>query len=134
MTIRAVTLAGRRAAKSLQLDAVDVARPGTGEGTFDAATGVTTPPTPTVVYAGAARLRMPTLQEQRITAGEHDWTAEDAVLSVPMDAPAVQVGDLVTFTGSSLDPDLPGTAFVVMGQLQGSQVTARRLIVRRETS
>jgi uncharacterized protein DUF6093 len=124
----------RAQAESLQTDACTVTHPGTGEGTFDPVTGATTPPVGTTVYAGQCRFRAPTLSEANVSAGEHVWTVQDAVLSLPVTATGVQVGDTAVCTASQMDPDLPETVWTVMAVLRGSQITARRLIVRQATS
>lgn len=124
----------RGAAESMQMDKCTITRAGVGEGTFDPETGATTPPDPETLYTGACRFRAPTLAEQTTTAGEHAWTTEDSVLSVPVSVTGLQVDDVVTVTASQLDPDLPGTVHVVMAVLRGSQITARRLIVRHVSS
>jgi hypothetical protein len=160
VSIVSVTRAGRRAAAALQTDACSITRPSTADPTFDATTGVSSPAAATDVYSGACRLRAPVLAEVAATAGEHQWTTQDAVLSLPIAAAlpqeldpsdvllpgddllipddvgagGVQVGDRVVITASALDPDSVGQSFTVMAVLRGSQITARRLIVRQETS
>jgi hypothetical protein len=134
MSARGAVLAGRRAAEALQTDACTITRPGAGDGMFDPATGATTPPAPLTVYTGQCRVRMPTIADRERTSGEHQWTLQDAVLSLPADTAGVQEQDSVTITASELDVDLPGTVWAVTAFLRGSQTTARRIVIREVTS
>lgn len=124
----------RAEAESLQTDTCTITRPGEGEGTFDPATGTTTPPAATELYSGQCRFRAPSLSEVNVTAGEHQWTTQDLVLSLPANVSGPRPDDEVVCDTSQLDPALPGARFVVLGALKGSQITARRLIVREVTS
>lgn len=132
-TVASMLGALRADAESLQTDACTITHAGAGDGTFDETTGQTTPPAPTTVYAGACRLRVPMLADREQLSGEHQFTTQDAVLSLPMSATDVSVDDLVSITASTLDEDLVGCQFVVMAILHASQVTARRLVVREVT-
>lgn len=124
----------RAEAESLQTDTCTITRPGEGQGTFDPGTGTTTPPAATEVYAGQCRFRAPSLTEVNTTAGEHQWTTQDLVLSLPATAVGPRPDDTVVCDTSALDPALAGATFVVVAALKGSQITARRLIVREVTS
>lgn len=134
MSYQSVTEAGRAAAENLQSDTCTITRPGDGPGVFDPDTGTTTPPADVTVYSGPCRLRAPALVEVNVTGGEHQWSTQDAVLSLPASVTGVRPDDTVTCDSSALDPALPGSVFTVIGALKGSQITARRLIVREVTS
>lgn len=129
MTVRGATLAGRRAAESLQRDRCVITREVVG--VFDPATGETPALPPLGMYAGKCRLRMPTLAERASTSGEHQWTMQDSVLSLPHEATGgVRIHDKVTITACELDPEMVGAEFAVIAVLRGSQTTARRFAVR----
>lgn len=139
MSVAGATAAGQAAHELLMTDTCEITRPGVGDPTFDEATGLSSPPPPVIVYPapggdGRCKMKEPRPIDREITGGEHMWTVLDSILSLPIAAVGVRVDDTVTITASELDPDLPGRVYTVMGPMGGSQVTARRLIVRQVTS
>lgn len=129
MTILGAVTAGRLAAQQLMTDECTISRPDP-DGTFDPATGLTSY-TPTDLYmAQKCRLRAPSLADRETFSGEHEFTLQDAVLSLPIEAVGLKTNDLVTVTASALDPDLIGRQYTLIAVHRGSQITARRCVVR----
>lgn len=123
----------RRQAESMQDGACVITRAGQGAPAFDAETGISSGPPPDKVYAGAFRLRSDPAMT-RADAGEHDFTLQQYVMSIPASAPTVKVDDVVTITRSPHAPDLVDRTFVVAAIAAGSQQTARRFLVQEVTS
>lgn len=118
----------RAQAASLRTAACTITRPST-DGTFDPETGTTTYPE-TTIYEGECRLRAPSLADRETFSGEHEFTLQDAVLSLPIEAVGLKTNDLVTVTASAMDPDLIGRQYTLIAVHRGSQITARRCVVR----
>jgi hypothetical protein len=118
----------RAQAESMMLDTCTIATPGTGAGTFDEDTGITTPPAPVTVYTGACRVQSRDVQPSNPQAGETEYTTIAYVISVPASVVDVGVGATVTVTAASLDADLVGRSFTVTGLVHKTYLTARRLV------
>jgi hypothetical protein len=112
----------------MMLDTCTIAVPGTGDGTFDEDTGITTPPAPTTVYTGACRVQSRDVQPSNPQAGDTEYTTIAYVVSVPVSVVDVGVGATVTVTAASLDADLVGRSFTVTGLVHKTYLTARRLV------
>lgn len=118
----------RAQAASLRSDECTITRP-SADGVFDPATGTTTYPQ-TTIYDGECRLRAPSLADRETFSGEHEFTLQDAVLSLPIEAVGLKTNDTVTVTASELDPDLVDRVYTLIAVHRGSQITARRCVVR----
>lgn len=125
----AALIRGRALAESLMVDTCTIAHT-TGETTNDD-TGVVTPTT-AVFYTGACRIQ----QSQLGADSTPDAPADAAVrlvafeLQVPMSVVGIRIHDVATITASSLDPDLVGRKFVVLGLAHKTHMTARRMQVQ----
>lgn len=115
-------------------DTCRITRVGSGEPVFNPTTGISEPPEPTPVYTGPCRVRTLSLADRPAGAGEHDYTVQDFILSMPITTADVRVDDVVLVTASRLDPALSGKRFVVGPVARGSQQTARRFLAREVTS
>jgi len=126
MSASSATLAGRRGAEALMVDACTITR-GTSSQTFDPATGeyVTTPGE--TVYTGPCRVRPAGTSDRVVDAGGQAVSLFPFVASVPITAVRFAVDDLVTVTASALDPALVGTVLRVAQVAAGTHLTARRL-------
>lgn len=125
MDATAALLRGRRAAQALMVDSCRIDRP--GEPVLDPATGASITPT-ALVYVGSCRVQVTDFTEARPEAGQRAWTVTRATISVPITVLGVRVGDVVTVTTSSLDPDLTGRSWRVAASVDKTHATARRLL------
>ena len=104
------------------------------EGAFDNSTG-TYPMVFESHYTGPnndhrARVKFPTLTVSERTPGGQTIAVQDVTLHLPVGfTSAIRIDDVVTVTGSSVDPDLVGRTFRVKGLAQGGQTTAHRFPV-----
>lgn len=108
------------------VDACEIARAGR-EPVTDPDTGVVTYPTGAPFYRGRCLVQLPNVQEFDVQAGEREWTEQRARIDVPMSVTGIRIDDVVTVTGSTLDPDLVGRRYVVAGLMHKTYATARRL-------
>ena len=77
-----------------------------------------------------ARVKFPTLTVSEQTPGGQTIAVQDVMLSLPVGfSSAVRVDDIVTVTGSTIDPDLIGRTFRIKGVAQAGQTTAHRFPV-----
>ena len=120
---------GRALAESLMVDTCTVARV-TGESTNED-TGVVTPTTSTV-YTGRCRIQQSQLGADSVPANPGDAAVRLVAFEVqlPMSVEGIRVHDRITVTASTLDPDLVGRTFVVLGLAHKTHMTARRLQVQ----
>lgn len=100
-------------------------RPGTGTGTFDPATGKTTPPVPVDVWSGPARVQPLPDRAQPVDFGGQLVTLHRYRVSLPYDAVELRVDDLGTVTDST-DPALAGR------QLRVVDVAYSSLLLQRD--
>jgi hypothetical protein len=133
VTAEAALMAGRQAAEAEMLDTCTLGQPSTTH-TTDPVTGAVTYAT-TSYYSGACRVQLPngTRGDTVQDAGERANFVQSPIVSVPMSVVGVRVGDIVTITGSQLDPDLVGTVMRVTAITRKSFLTARRLFCEEVT-
>lgn len=127
MSAAETVAAGRALAESLMTDACEIRRPSTSSTELDDATGeyVTTPGA--LLYAGACRVVVPAAVEQLHAAGEHVWTTQRAVVSIPVSVTGISVGDELVITAAELDAELVGVTYRVTAEHHATHATARRL-------
>ena len=118
----------RARAEALMVDACSVTRAGADAAAFNPATGGYTQPDPVDVYAGKCRVQVTdALNEQTPEYGGREVTLQQAIVSVPIDATGIQVGDVVTITAANYDPELVGVTYRVLAIHRKTHATARRL-------
>lgn len=135
MTLSTALARGRALAESLMVDTCSIRRP--SGWTTDDNTGERVPAW-TAIYAGKCKL------QQTSTGGAakgqepgEDYQLHTALeLHIPIsgDTPALRVGDEITITAATYDPQLAGQVFLVRDLLDKSIATARRVGVTRRTS
>lgn len=128
----------RAEANSLMTDTCIVTAPGAGARgpinqtslQYDAAPGDVT------VYEGACRLgRIEIPHVTQAVGGEAAWNVQDSVLHLPMeDTDEVAAGQSVEYLSSAANPALVGRKFGIIGVVSGTNLTARRCIVREVVS
>lgn len=128
----AATLAGRRAAEALMVDACTI-RVRTGVSTQNETTGQVTR-TASILYTGPCRVQQAQAQPQQHDAGERTTTVQPSIVSIPATASAVPVGAVVTVDSSVLSAALVGRTFRVTGSHHKSHATAQRLQVEEVTA
>lgn len=125
MTAPAVLMQGRQAAERLMGDTCSIATTTRGRlGQSSLAYTVTS----SVVYDGKCRVQSAT-QAQEAETGGQEVVHGVYVVSVPVGAADVSVGDVVTVTAAAHDPNLQGRQFTVRSVETKSNATARRLTV-----
>ena len=133
MSVANAVAAGRRMANARMTETVTVTTTTPGE-VMDESTG-TYPDVIVSHYAGPngdhrARIKFPTLTVSEQTPGGQTIAVQDVMLSLPVGfSSAVRVDDIVTVTGSTIDPDLIGRTFRIKGVAQAGQVSAHRFPV-----
>lgn len=128
----AATLAGRRAAEALMVDACTITHR-TGVGVLNETTGQVAR-TSTTVYTGPCRVQSPQAQPQQAEVADRAATTQPLVVSIPVAAAGVLVGAAVQITASALDAELVGRRFRVTGVHHKTHATARRLQVEEVTA
>lgn len=99
------------------------------DSTLDTATGsLTTGPTSTI-YAGACTVTPVTRQQAETDEGGAPLLRLDYRASIPVDAPEVAVGDVLTVTASVRDAQLVGQRFVVRATPVSTNAYQRPLLV-----
>lgn len=89
--------------------------------------------TPTPVYAGPCRVRMPSAGSGKADAGETAWPQADLVVSLPISgSSAVKVGDIVQITYRPHDAGSATDSYTVVGLHSQTYSTSRRLACRRD--
>lgn len=100
---------------------------------FDPDTGQSTFPTPATVWEGPARLQRMGQSEYTRAIGDRQVVIRGATLSLPADAPQVQVGDEVQVVSyrdpDTGDPHLTGRPLWVHDVRPGSVLWQRDLVV-----
>jgi hypothetical protein len=114
------------------IDACTIHREPYPSTTFDEPTGTYVKPPPTLVYAGKCASRDLSSssiggqgQQGAVPATLQRWT-----IKVPLDSPAVEIGDVVTITVSR-DASLVGRRYVVRDAGGGTFKVSRSLAVER---
>ena len=121
-------LGARRASTRLMQDNVTISRE-SGR-VLDTGTGLLSAATVAVIYVGMGRLEVGGLtlteagERKRPKAGHNLWLPWDAV-------GVFELRDTVTVS-DSLNPELPATRYVVIGELVGSTTSRRTLEVQAE--
>ena len=89
--------------------------------------------TPTPVYAGPCRVRMPRAGAGKADAGETAWPQADLIVSLPISgSSAVKVGDIVQITYRPHDAGSATDSYAVVGLHSQTHATSRRLACRRD--
>ena len=124
MSVGPVLYRGRRLAESLMVDRCTI-RHRTGA-TTDPDTGVVTP-TYVVVYSGKCKVQTFTNRELLKTGGEHEFIDQRYEVDIPVSVVGVQANDEITLDAATYDADLVGRQYRVVGLMNKSLGTARRL-------
>jgi hypothetical protein len=116
-------------------DTCRITKPGIGaRGAINPTTGqYDSAPAAVTVYEGACRLgRVEIPHVAQAVGGETTWDVQDSVLHLPLDSTTegVVAGCTVTYLSSELNPALEGRVFGVLGVVAGTNLTARRCLVR----
>lgn len=129
MSLASTLRAGRAAAERLMTDIVTV-RYATGNTTQDPVTGSTVPEYADR-FTSKCKVQARNLVAQDAEVGGRTATTVRLELHLPVDAPAVEPGDVceVTAVGPLSDPQLLGRKFTVVAPVGKSFATARRLEV-----
>ena len=114
---------GRRAAEALMVDTVEITRP---TGAVDPVTGK---PVTATVYAGRAKVQTYEGYEQDREVGGGSVTTQRYRVDLPVGAYAAVVGDVVTVTAATFDPNLAGRRYVLRGPFFKTAATAYRMFV-----
>ncbi len=125
MTANAAVLAGRSAALALMQDSCVINVESAGL-VYDPTSDTDVPAAGAQLYAGPCRVK-PAPTDRVVEAGAQTVSLFPFTVSVPVDATAYSIGDLVTVTACVLDPALVGKVLRVRQVLAGSHLTARRL-------
>jgi hypothetical protein len=119
-------------------DTCIITKPGTGaRGPINSTTGkYDSSPADVTVYEGMCRLgRIEIPHITQAAGGEATWNVQDSVLHLPMvDTDDVAAGQSVEYLSSSANPGLVGRKFGILGVVAGTNLTARRCIVREVVS
>jgi hypothetical protein len=110
------------------VDTCAVTRAGAGQGTWNDQTGRYDPPARTSVYAGPCLVRPAMSGDRTVDAGETVITLRTFQVTLPWDAPLIEVDDLLAVV-TSADPRVVGRPLRVIGVMYSSDANARRLIV-----
>ena len=130
MDVASVLARGQAAALALMVDACTVRRR-TGT-TFDRFSG-TSVPTWLDLYAGRCRVQQGIAQADEQDVGEDYQLRLRLVVQLPVSVTGIRVGDEVTITAATHDPDLTGRAFLVRDLMHKTHPTARRVGVVERT-
>lgn len=137
MSLASALHAGRRAAERLMSDTVTISYPDpSGATTQDPDTGTTTPVMLTR-FTSKCKVQARNLAVQDAEVGGRTAEIIRAELHLPVDAPAVQPGDVaeITAVGALSDVTLLGRKFTIQGGTPPkSHATARRLEVEEVVS
>jgi hypothetical protein len=124
MSVGPVLYRGRRLAESLMVDSCTIRRqsgsvtdPDTGEVTL----------TQDVVYSGKCKVQTFTNRELVKSGGLHEFINQRYEVDVPVSVVGVMVNDEITLNAATYDADLVGRRYRVVGLMDKSMGTARRL-------
>lgn len=133
MSAASATLAGRRAAERLMLDAGTASRP-TGGTTYDPEMQ-TEVPAADPLFDSRCKIQARSLVVRTEEVGGRTAATIRLELHLPVDTDALQAGDLWTVTAPHALSTVPaGTVYRVSGPAEGSLATARRYEIERVTS
>lgn len=121
----------RPVAESTMTVGVEVTRAGTGEGTYNPATGQTDPPARIDVAACPARVQARAASDRVVQTGDQTITFRGYLVTLPVDAGDLRVDDRVEVTSVDSDEDDPqllGLDLRVIDVMYGSLVWERDLI------
>jgi len=90
-------------------------------------TGAMGSPAGGLLYAGRCRVQMPQAVPGSQDAGEHQFSTAPFEVQLPMSTSGFAIGNTVTITRATLDPDLAGRVLTVVGLAHKTHMTARRL-------
>lgn len=113
----------RQQAESMMVDSCTIAT--ATPGAWDEATG-TYAQSSVTLYAGPCRVQRSRGSDRSAMPGEAGYVLGDVTVSVPMCAPIVPVGAVVTVTSACADPHLADAQFTILGPHRKSLSTARR--------
>lgn len=117
----------RQEAESLMVDACTVSRK-TGQ-TTNPSTGVVSDTYADPFYSGRCKVQARDVEPTTPEAGDRAYTVLRLTVHLPMSVTGVEVGDRITVTSSTHDPDLVGRNFRVVAPFHKSFATARRVPV-----
>lgn len=130
MTVPGYLAIARSAQDASMTATCTITRPGTGQKTWDAATGTYTYPTPAVVYSGRCKVKSTARAVAEVAAGEQHVAVLDFGLHLPIEGSGdVRRDDVAHIDSNPDDPALVGRDFVVQAGDHGTTKTARRLPV-----
>lgn len=112
---------------------VAISVPGTGPGTFDDATGYTTPPTRVTIYTGAARIQAD-FRPSDAELGEQDTSVQRYLVAVHAGVNDIPYGAQVRVTAAPNDGQLVGRRFFVQSVTFASERFERDLICTETAS
>lgn len=124
MSIADALLRGQAFAQTTWVDACIIRR--RGAPVLDDFSGTTTSPS-TTLYSGQCRVQQGIAQADEQDVGEDYQLRLRMVIQVPVSVTGIQVGDEVTITAATHDPDLVGRIFAVRDLFHKTHPTARRL-------
>jgi hypothetical protein len=124
--------------ETVMTDTCTVTRNGAPSGppfTPDPVTGLVPTSAAVTVYSGPCSTKVP---GSGARVRMHESAGDEvhllfSVLSVPVSAARLLVGDLVTFTGSKFNPNLPGMVFRVTDLMPGSHPVTQRVAIEAVT-
>lgn len=116
-----------------------ITRPGPGtRGPLNPTTGqYDASPADVTVYEGVCRLgRVEIPHVSQAVGGEATWDVQDSVLHLPLssETEGVGAGQTVEYLSSAVNPALEGRKFGILGVVAGTNLTARRCVVREVVS
>lgn len=124
MSVGPVLYRGRRLAESLMVDTCTIRRQ-TGTA-MDPDTGVISPAYETV-YTGKCKVQTFTNRELLKSGGEHQFIEQRYEVDIPVSVVGVKVNDQILIESATYDADLLGRSYRVVGLMDKSLGTARRL-------
>lgn len=124
MSAGSLVLAGRRAAERLMVDSCTIRRQ-TGLST-DPASGKVTPDYETV-YSGPCKVQTFTNRELVHAGGEYQSIVQRYEVQIPVSATGIRLNDQAVISESAYDPDMAGRTYRIVGLMNKSLATARRL-------
>ena len=116
--------------ESLMTDTCEATRAGAPDpgAVRDPGTGLLPEPAGEPIYKGCCSIK-PTSSSPVLSAGD-EAVVLTAVVSLPVSAPELLVGDRIKWTASAHNPRLVGVVFAVAGLLPTSRPTAQKVTVK----
>jgi Family of unknown function (DUF6093) len=124
MSVAAILTRGRAVAEARMTDACVITT--NGAPVWNPATEVYDE-TPTTVYSGKCRVKMPRSMAIEPDAGETTGVVIRPEVHIPADVLDVAVGQTITVSSPVFNPTLEGVVFRVTSLFRDSQATAQRL-------